>query len=236
MVRRIRGRMRASGGPILREKVRVPVTARKFVVPVSLILLAGGCAGKGQIANGGITAVRTACPTVAIPAGTGDITLFDPASSQDQSALDLTATMTNVRSTCGDAGAQVVTNVTFRVDGRRSNTQAARDVTLPYYTAVLQGGKVVVAKRTGAIALHFDAGQARTSANGQATANVLRSAATLPDDVRKELTRPRKAGDEDAAVDPLSTPKIRTAVERATFEALVGFQLTDDQLKYNATR
>ena len=54
--------------------------------------------------------------------------------------------------------------------------------------------------------------------------------------MRKELTRPRKAGDEDAAVDPLSTPKIRTAVERATFEALVGFQLTNDQLKYNATR
>jgi len=25
-------------------------------------------------------------------------------------------------------------------------------------------------------------------------------------------------------------------VLRATFEALVGFQLTDDQLKYNATR
>ena len=40
----------------------------------------------------------------------------------------------------------------------------------------------------------------------------------------------------DAAVDPLSTPKIKQAVQRATFQALVGFQLTDDQLKYNATR
>jgi hypothetical protein len=65
---------------------------------------------------------------------------------------------------------------------------------------------------------------------------VARSAATLPDDVREKLTRKRKAGDQDAAVDPLSTPEVRQAVLRASFEALVGFQLTDEQLKYNATR
>ena len=31
-------------------------------------------------------------------------------------------------------------------------------------------------------------------------------------------------------------PKIREAVARATFEHLVGFQLTQEQLRYNATR
>ena len=51
-----------------------------------------------------------------------------------------------------------------------------------------------------------------------------------------ELTRRRKAGDEDAAVDPLTQPEIRQAVASASFEALVGFQLTEAQLKYNATR
>ncbi len=61
-------------------------------------------------------------------------------------------------------------------------------------------------------------------------------AASLSDDVRKKLTEKRKAGGNDAAVDPLTRPEIRQAVLRATFEALVGFQLTDDQLKYNATR
>ena len=61
-------------------------------------------------------------------------------------------------------------------------------------------------------------------------------AATLPDDVRKQITRKRKAGEEDAATDPLTRPEVRTAVLRATFEALVGFQLTDAQLRYNATR
>ena len=43
-------------------------------------------------------------------------------------------------------------------------------------------------------------------------------------------------GDADAAVDPLSKPEIRDAVARATFEQLIGFQLTQAQLQYNATR
>ena len=37
-------------------------------------------------------------------------------------------------------------------------------------------------------------------------------------------------------MDPLSDPAVRQAVLSATFEALVGFQLTEDQLKYNVTR
>ena len=40
----------------------------------------------------------------------------------------------------------------------------------------------------------------------------------------------------DAAVDPMSDPAVREAVTRATFEHLVGFQLTQDQLRYNVTR
>jgi hypothetical protein len=34
----------------------------------------------------------------------------------------------------------------------------------------------------------------------------------------------------------MSDPQVREAVANATFEHLVGFQLTQDQLKYNATR
>ena len=65
---------------------------------------------------------------------------------------------------------------------------------------------------------------------------VNRGAATLPDNVRQILTSPRKAGEADAAVDPLTDPAVRSAVANATFEHLVGFQLTQDQLRYNATR
>jgi hypothetical protein len=65
---------------------------------------------------------------------------------------------------------------------------------------------------------------------------VNRGVATLPENVRLTLVRPRKAGQAEAAVDPLSDPAVRTAVNNATFEHLIGFQLTQDQLRYNATR
>jgi hypothetical protein len=65
---------------------------------------------------------------------------------------------------------------------------------------------------------------------------VSRSAVALPADIQRELTRERRPGDADAAVDPLSDPTVRAAVARATYEQLVGFQLTPDQLRYNATR
>ena len=211
----------------------------KATIPAlaALSLVLGGCAGKGEIdATGGITAVRSACPTVAVPANTGDVTLFDPATSTDASAIDVTASMTNVRSTCNDAGDQIVTSVTFDVHGLRTRTDAARDVQLPYFITLVRGGSVVVAKRIATVNLHFDAGQARATASGTAETQVARSAATIPDEVRQQLTRKRKAGEEDAATDPLSRPEVRQAVLRATFEALVGFQVTDAQLKYNATR
>lgn len=201
------------------------------------LALLGGCKTTGELdETGGITAIRTACPSVAVPAPTGDITLFDPVTSKDASALDVTATLTNVRSTCNDSGETVLTTVTFQVEARRLRTAGERTLTLPYFVTVVQGGTAVVAKRIGHVDLHFAPGAARAVVQGTGTASVSRSAATLSDDVRKRLTEKRKAGGEEAAVDPLSRPEIRQAVLRATFEALVGFQLTDDQLKYNATR
>jgi len=202
----------------------------------ALALVLSGCASKGEIVEGGISAVRSACPTVGVAAGTGDITLFDPATSRDATAIDVVADMTNVRGACNDAGDQIATSVTFDVIARRTRTDAARDVVLPYYIAIVRGGTAVTAKRKGQITVHFDAGQARAQASGGASTQIGRAVATLPESVRDELTRKRKAGDEDAATDPLTRPEIRQAVLSATFEALVGFQLTDDQLKYNAQR
>ncbi|MGJ3647195.1 hypothetical protein ACLB0R_01805 [Sphingomonas sp. GlSt437] len=199
-------------------------------------LLISGCAKKGEITYNGITAVRSACPAVAIPVQTGDITLFNPSSSHTEEALDVTAIMTNVRSTCDDSTDKVRTDITFDVDARRADGGAARDVTLPYFVVMMQGGTQIVSKRIGQASVHFEAGQARAHVSGRATATVDKSAATLPDSVRKLLLRKRRAGEEDAATDPLSRPEIRGPLQRATFEALVGFQLTDDQLKYNATR
>ncbi|WP_425228109.1 hypothetical protein [Sphingomonas sp.] len=200
-------------------------------------LLLGGCSGRGELdETGGVSAVRSACPQVGVPAATGDVTLFDPAGSRDASAIDLVAYMTNVRSTCGDAGDQIVTNVTFDVAARRTRTDTPRDLDLRYFITVVRGGSAVVAKRIGTVHLHFDAGAARAQVAGSASTTIARAAATLPDAVRQQLTRRRRAGEEDAAVDPLAQPDVRQAVLRSTFEALVGFQLTDEQLRYNATR
>jgi hypothetical protein len=82
----------------------------------------------------------------------------------------------------------------------------------------------------------FAAGSFRAETSAQATARISRAAATLPENVRQILTRPRKVGDPDAAVDPMNDPAVRDAVASATFQHVVGFQLTVDQLKYNATR
>lgn len=218
--------------------MKLPIPAAVAPALIGALVL-GGCAGKGEIdATGGITAVRTACPTVGVPAGTGDVTLFDPATSRDASAIDMTAVLTEVRGTCSDAasGDQVMTSVSFEVRARRTRTDGARDVTLPYFITVVRGGTAVVAKRVGRVTLHFDAGQGAASTTAAASSWIARSAATLPKEVRDQLTRKRKAGDEDAATDPLSRPEVRKAVLQSSFEALVGFQLTDDQLRYNATR
>jgi hypothetical protein len=100
----------------------------------------------------------------------------------------------------------------------------------------LRGGGTVAAKQIGSVALNFPAGSEHAYTRAQATIRVNRSAATLPANVRAILTRPRKAGEAEAAIDPLSEPAVREAVANATFEHLVGFQLSQDQLKYNATR
>ncbi len=220
------------------NKVCPFVMTPKIAIPALVLLLAGGCAAsKGELdETGGVAAVRSACPVVGVPAATGDITLFDPPASRDAAAIDVVASMTNVRSTCSDAGSDIVTSVTFDVEGRRTRTDAPRDVSIPYFITVVRGGSAVVAKRVGYVALHFAAGQARAQLAGQASTTIGRASATLPEDVRKRLTQRRKAGDTDAAIDPLAVPEIRQAVLSASFEALVGFQLTDDQLKYNATR
>ncbi|HEV2866385.1 MAG TPA: hypothetical protein VGX37_07705 [Allosphingosinicella sp.] len=200
----------------------------------SLALL--GCAREGDLMEAGVVTTYTACPSVAIAAPTGDVTLFNPPASRDSAAIDVVATITNLRSTCDDSGQYIVTTATFNVQAQRRDNRGAREVVLPYYATVVQGNTNVVAKKVSRIGLQFADGQYQATTNGAATTQVLRSAATLPEDIRHQITRERRAGDPSAAIDPMSDPAVRAAVERAHFEVLVGFELTQDQLRYNATR
>ncbi|HEX6073487.1 MAG TPA: hypothetical protein VFY95_10830 [Sphingomicrobium sp.] len=207
----------------------------RFVALLAPMLLSA-CVQRGDVFEGGVYAVRSACPIAGVPAGTGDITLFDPPSSRDSRAIDVTAFISDVRATCQDAGSDIVSTATFTVVGLRRDAGPARQVVLPYFNVALQGGGRIAAKQIGQAVLNFPAGGQHSWTRVQGTIRVNRAAATLPENVRRILTRPRKAGEAEAAVDPLSDPGTRAAVASATFEHLVGFQLTQDQLKYNATR
>jgi hypothetical protein len=218
-------------------------------------LVLAGCADK----DNDITAIggsigqevkRTSCPAVGVPAYAGDITLFNPAESRDASAIDVVAVLTDVRGQCDDSedngkkpnknetaeSPNLTSNVTFKVEARRNDPHGARDVTLPYFAVVMHGGTAVASKSISRISLHFDDGQLLATATGQASATVNRAEATLPENIRNKLIRKRNADDADATVDPMTDPSVRAAMTKASFELLVGFQLTQEQLAYNATK
>lgn len=217
---------------------------RSRLTAISLLAAAAlgglqGCRSSGEIVINegvGITAVRSPCPAVGIPDYTGDITLFASPGSRTADNIDIVAAMTNVRSQCSEGAEQVVSRVSFDVLARRTNVVGVRQVTLPYFVTVLRGGSSVVTKRVGSVTLTFRNGEERAQARGEGIAYVDRASATLPEDIRERITRRRKPGDADAAIDPLADPEVKAAIARATFEVLVGFQLDEQQLAYNATR
>lgn len=206
------------------------------LIPLAMILALGACKSSGQLDDlGGVYSERSLCPQLGIPAATGDITLFHPGGTAAD-YLDMTATITNLRANCYESGGQLISVATYDVVAQRRAGGPARTVSLPVYNVAMQGGNAVVAKRVSNVSINFADGQLLGQAQGTSTIRVDRSAVTLSEDVRRELTRKRKAGEVDAAIDPLTVPAIRQAVSRATFEHLVGFQLNTEQLRYNATR
>ena len=206
------------------------------ILALAVLALVSGCTREGTVEATGVYVTRSTCPQVGIPAGTGDITLFSPAGRTDAAAIDVVATITNLRASCTEDATHVVSTASFDVVATRRDPTQPRQVTLPYYNVVAQGGNDVVAKKVGYVALNFAAGSLRAQTSAQATGRVARGAVALPEDIRRELTRDRRPGDPDAAIDPLADPRVRDAVAKATFEQLIGFQLSQDQLRYNATR
>lgn len=212
---------------------------RKALFVATAVAALAGCQRAGDIVveqGVGITALRSVCPAVGVPDFTGDVTLFSPADARTLDALDITAALTNVRSECNDTGDQVYATASFDVLAQRRDVRGARTVELPYFVAVVRGGNAVIAKRVGTVTIQFADGQERAQAHGTSAAYVDRAAATIPDDIRRRITARRRAGEAEAAIDPLNDPEVRAALASATFELLVGFQLTEDQLAYNATR
>lgn len=206
---------------------------------LGLVAMLAACSNEGELVideGVGIASVLTLCPAVGIPDYTGDITTFRSASDRSIGSLDVSAAMTNLRATCDDTAEQIYSEANFTVNARRTDTRGARTVELPYFVTVLRGGSAVVSKRIGTVSLTFADGQERASATAKAGGFINRADAALPEDIREKITRRRRAGDTEAALDPLADPEVKAAIARTRFEMLVGFQLTEDQLAYNVTR
>lgn len=213
--------------------------AAKALVAGTILASLAGCARDGELdlsSGVGISVTRTGCPSVAVPDGTGDITLFNTAGSQDANAIDLVATITNVRPTCNSSGEKIYSQASFEIQARRNDIRGAKTVTIPYFTTVVQGGSAVVAKRVGQATLQFADGEAKAKATAQAASYVDGNSARLPTEIVQKINKKRKPGDSDAALDPMADPEVRAAVVRSSFEMLIGFQLTEEQLRYNVTR
>lgn len=212
--------------------------ARTLIALAALAALSA-CTKNGDLVidqGVGVTSVLSLCPAVGIPDYTGDVTTFRDPADTTTASLDVSAAITDLRSTCNDVAEQVYSEATFTVNARRADTAGARTVQLPYFVTVLRGGSAVISKRVGTVTLTFADGQERASATAKGGSFVNRADAALPDDIRQKITKRRRAGDEEAALDPLADPEVKAAIARTRFEMLVGFQLTEEQLKYNATR
>ncbi|MEO0464206.1 MAG: hypothetical protein AAF127_13830 [Pseudomonadota bacterium] len=211
----------------------------RVLASLACIAALAGCAREGELVvdqGVGITAVLTSCPSVGIPDYTGDVTTFRAVDTPTFANLDVTASMTKLRSTCDESGEKVYSEATFDVLARRSDTRGARTVSLPYFVTVLRGGSAVVTKRVGQVTLNFADGAERAQATAKAGSFVDRASATLPEDIREKITRKRRPGDVDAALDPLADNEVKAAIARTSYEMLIGFQLSEAQLAYNVTR
>ncbi|MBZ6377908.1 hypothetical protein B5C34_02505 [Pacificimonas flava] len=206
---------------------------RLVLLPVLLApLILAGCG----LNRNPLRVERSACPAVGVLEYAGEATLFSPAGSRDADAIDVTAAITNVRSTCFEQSDTIVSNATYEVVATRMQAAGARTVTLPVFSAVVRGGDRLLSKDIGSVTLQFADGALTASAQSSAQSSIARSAATLPDDINREIDRRRKPGDPDAAIDPLARPEVRNAVREATFEVLLGFNLDEPALAYNVAK
>jgi hypothetical protein len=234
--------MRASLRTSMKDAVPVPLPKSTAILPTAILLAAltlAGCSNDTEFdERGGFKIARSACPAAAIATYTGDVTLFDPIASRTVDAIDVTASIANLQARCNEAGnnPQIQVTADFDVHARRAKAGPARSVTLPWFATVLRAGTQLESKQVGSIVINFADGELRGSAHASATALVSRTAATLPAEILRKINRKRKAGDADAALDPMNDPVVRDAVNKANFEMLVGFQLSESQLAYNAAR
>ena len=131
----------------------------------------------------------------------------------------------------------MVSTVTFTVTGLRRDAGPARQVVLPYFDVALRGGTNIAAKQIGDVASQLPGRQPACDDAGAGKhprqSRVGDASGQRPGDPHSSAQGGRaRRGDRSA----VRAGRARAPSPAATFEHLVGFQLTRDQLKYNATR
>jgi hypothetical protein len=213
----------------------MPVFKSKAALPRFFAFTARSAAPGRRDDTAGIIATRTACPASRSRPRPATSPCSTAANSRDaarstwsrhhQRALDLRRERRNI-----------VTNATFDVHGqRRDAARRARGgaalISRPWFRAAPTSSP----SASAGSALRFADGQLRASTSGTASARC--SAPPRPCRRTSAARSPASAspGDADAALDPMADPAARPC-SAASFELLVGFQLTQEQLAYNATR
>src|SRR3546814_17064516 len=134
--------------------LRLPSTRKSLVLlcGTAVLVTVSGCGRNNEIdvsAGVGITAMRDKCPAVAVALYTGDITLFDPATSRDASAVDVVATITDLVPQCNDTGEKIYQQAGFDGIATSRHADPASTGTPPYFGHVLQSGTAGGARTRG---------------------------------------------------------------------------------------
>jgi hypothetical protein len=148
-------------------------------------------------------------------------------------AIDVTATITNVRTQCDDSATGLRHRPLRRLAQRTRCHARARTVELPYFSTVVRGGSAVSPSGR-----HGDAATSPTVRNGVASGTAALHRPRRGDaaaDIRERITR-RRGGRGRGRDRPADRARSARRARAGDFELLVGFQLTEDQLAYNATR
>src|SRR3546814_17311311 len=82
------------------SKERSPVLFRTSAIVLTAALALTACQ------RNPLKVTRNPCPAVAVPAYTGDVTLFSTPGATAADAIDTVATITNVRGGCSDDGSR----------------------------------------------------------------------------------------------------------------------------------
>jgi hypothetical protein len=187
----------------------------KALLPAFAALLAlAGCASNPLIVR------RTSCPAVAVVKNASTMTRFSTQGRYDAQDVQLTAMISNIQPSCVERRDGAVTAVRFEILAARRAAAGVQEVQLPYFIMLVKDGQTILAKQIYGTSVRFE--ENGSNAAVLQTVSVISPLVPLPE-------RPKRSKEEE--YDEFAPPP-----KPATYEVLIGFQLTDAEAAYNVGR